>query len=132
GKFPLVDDESGIGGGFTDRIDGRSQALRILLRQRDRHVKHPGRAHEPDAALDDAVLAGNRVQQLVLDVDDEELGLVAVEQHGRLKNDGIREGGIVGSPSSPRKLKSVEYLPIPWKHETFLLASARKQIAALR
>ena len=39
GEFDLVDDEAGIGGGFADRIDGRTQALRILLRQRDRHVR---------------------------------------------------------------------------------------------
>src|SRR4029079_2040142 len=69
GEFYLVDDEAGIGGGFTDWIDGRSQALRILLRQGDRDMQHSCRAHQSHASLDDAVLAGNRVQQLILDVD---------------------------------------------------------------
>src|SRR6185312_11060575 len=131
-EFHLVDDEARIGGGFADRIDRRSQALRILLRQRDRHVKHPRRAHQPHAALDDTVLARYRVQQLVLDVDNEKLGLVAVEQHGRRKNDGIRYCGIVGSPSSQRKLKSAKFLPIPWTDRNFPLASARERLAALR
>ena len=82
GEFDLVDDEAGIGEGFADRIDRRAQPLRILLGEGDRDVEHSRRAHEPDAALDHAVLAGDRVEQLVLDVDDEELGLVAGEQHG--------------------------------------------------
>ena len=89
GEFHLVDHEARIGGGFTDRVDRRSQALRILLRQRDRHVQHPRRAHEPHAAFDDAVLPRDRVQQLVLDVDDEELGLVAAEQHGEANLTGF-------------------------------------------
>jgi hypothetical protein len=81
-EFDLVGDEAGIGDGLADGIDGRAQALRVLLRKRDRHLECPRRAHEPHAALDNAALAGDRADELVLDIDDEELRFVAGEQHG--------------------------------------------------
>ena len=74
---------------LPERFDRRPQPLRVLLGKVIGTPSVFAAPHQPDAALDHPVLAETADEQLVLDVDDEELRLVAGEEHGGLMCDGI-------------------------------------------
>src|SRR5215471_21383681 len=73
GELDLVHDEAGIGESVADRVCRRPKPLRVLLRHGYRQAERSCRAHQPDAAVDHAVLSGDRLDELLLNVDYEEL-----------------------------------------------------------
>src|SRR5215472_12265226 len=73
GEFDLVHDKPCVGESFAYRVRRWPKPLRILLGHGYRHAERSCRAHQPDTAIDHAVFSRDRLDEFLLDVDDQKL-----------------------------------------------------------